>query len=100
MEHLKGWIVRSTHLETVKLANLEHRVDGIGGGTTGRIEYVNRHFDRKVTWDDAVWLAETWHEPLVIKGLQSPEDAEMALLGATAVAGFSSQRLARSGSTL
>lgn len=69
-----------------ELANVAHRVDALGGGAMGLIEYVNSQFDRTVTWDDAAWLAEQWDGPFCIKGLQSAEDAKRAVeIGASAV---------------
>lgn len=69
-----------------KLANVAHRVDALGKGAMGLIDYVNSQFDRTVTWDDAAWLAEQWGGPFVIKGLQSPEDAKRAVeIGASAL---------------
>lgn len=69
-----------------KLANVAHRVDALGKGSMGLIDYVNSQFDRTVTWDDAAWLAQQWDGPLVIKGLQSPADAKRAVeIGATAL---------------
>ena len=54
-----------------RLANVAHRVDALGSGAMGLIEYVNSQFDRTVTWDDAAWLAEQWDGPFVIKGSTS-----------------------------
>ena len=69
-----------------KLANVAHRVDALGKGAMGLIDYVNSQFDRSVTWDDVAWLAEQWDGPIVIKGLQSPVDAKRAVeVGATAL---------------
>lgn len=69
-----------------RLANVMHRVDALGGGAMGLIDYVNSQFDRTVTWDDAAWLAEQWDGPFVIKGLQSADDAKRAVeIGATAI---------------
>jgi L-lactate dehydrogenase (cytochrome) len=68
------------------LANVAHRVDALGGGSMGLIDYVNSQFDRTVTWDDAEWLVKQWNGPFVIKGLMSPGDAARARdIGATAV---------------
>lgn len=68
------------------LANVAHRVDALGKGAMALIDYVNSQFDRTVTWDDVAWLAEQWDGPLVIKGLQSAEDAQRAVeIGATAI---------------
>ena len=69
-----------------RLANVVHRVDAIGGGTIGLMEYVNGQFDRTVTWDDAAWLVEQWDGPLLIKGLQTAEDARQArAIGASGI---------------
>jgi len=69
-----------------RLANVAHRVDALGSGAMGLIEYVNSQFDRTVSWDDAAWLAEQWDGPFVIKGLLSADDAKRALdIGASAI---------------
>lgn len=81
-----GWLFNLLLSPDFKLANVAHRVDALGGGAMGLIDYVNSQFDRTVTWDDAAWLAEQWQGPFVIKGLQSPGDAKRALdIGATAL---------------
>lgn len=61
-----------------RLANVAHRVDALGKGSMGLIEYVNSQFDRTVTWKDAEWLIGEWDGPMVIKGLQTVEDARLA----------------------
>jgi len=69
-----------------RLANVAHRVDALGGGAMGLIDYVNSQFDRTLTWKDAEWLAGEWAGPFVIKGTQSAEDAQRARdIGATAI---------------
>ncbi|MFV8817559.1 alpha-hydroxy acid oxidase [Haliea sp. E17] len=69
-----------------RLANVAHRVDALGGGAMGLIDYVNSQFDRSVTWDDVAWLVEQWDGPFLIKGLQSAQDARRAMdVGATGV---------------
>lgn len=59
------------------------------GGAEGRglaMDYINKQFDRSVTWEDAAWLARLWDGPFVIKGLLSAEDAVRARdIGASAV---------------
>ena len=81
-----GWAFNLLRNPDFKLANVVHRVDAIGKGTVGLVEYVNNQFDRTVTWDDAAWLCEQWQGPFVIKGLQTEEDARRAAeIGASAV---------------
>jgi L-lactate dehydrogenase (cytochrome) len=61
-----------------KLANVAHRVDALGKGGMGLIDYVNSQFDRSVGWKEAEWLVDLWDGPMVIKGLQSVDDARRA----------------------
>ena len=81
-----NWLVHLALNPDFKLANVAHRVDALGGGAMGLIDYVNSQFDRSVTWDDLAWLIEQWGGPFVIKGLQSPADAKRAVdVGASAI---------------
>lgn len=80
------WLLHFIGNPDFKLANVAHRVDALGKGALGLIDYVNSQFDRTVTWEDAAWLAKQWQGPFVIKGIQSVEDAKRAVdIGASAV---------------
>ena len=68
-----------------RLANVAHRVDALGKGAMGLIDYVNSQFDRGVTWADAEWVAREWGGPFAIKGMSTVADAKQAVaIGATA----------------
>lgn len=68
------------------LANVANRVDALGGGSMGLIDYVNSQFDRSVTWKDAEWLAREWGGHFVVKGVLSVADAVRARdIGASAI---------------
>lgn len=80
------WLYHTLTSPGFKLANVAHRVDALGAGAMGLIDYVNSQFDRTVSWDDVAWLAEQWQGPFVIKGLQSASDAVRAAeVGASAI---------------
>lgn len=80
------WLYNLTRDSDFRLANVVHRVDALDKGAMALIDYVNSQFDRTVTWEDAAWLAEQWDGPFVIKGIQSPADAQRAVeIGATAL---------------
>jgi len=80
------WAINVIRHRDFQLANVAHRVDAIGSGTTSLVQYVNEQFDRTVNWDDAAWLAEQWPGPFVIKGLQTADDARSAVeIGASAI---------------
>lgn len=80
------WLYNLSRDADFRLANVVHRVDALGQGAMALIDYVNSQFDRTVTWEDAAWLAEQWDGPFVIKGIQSPADAQRAVeIGASAL---------------
>jgi L-lactate dehydrogenase (cytochrome) len=41
-------------------------------------EYINTMFDPSLSWRDLDWLRSVWSGPLVIKGIQSVDDAVLA----------------------
>ncbi|MDH4075717.1 MAG: alpha-hydroxy-acid oxidizing protein [Acidimicrobiia bacterium] len=42
-------------------------------------EYMNSQFDAALSWRDVEWLQSVWSGPLVLKGIQSPADAKLAV---------------------
>lgn len=65
----------------ITAANFAHmKIEG------GLIQFVNAQFSRRVTWEDARWLRETWGGKFAVKGLSTPDDARRAIgIGADAV---------------
>ncbi len=81
-----GWLFSLLRDRNFKMANVEHRVDALGGGAMAMVDYVNSQFDRSLTWDDAAWLRQEWGGPFLIKGMTTAGDARRALeIGATGV---------------
>ncbi|MDQ4119685.1 MAG: alpha-hydroxy-acid oxidizing protein [Actinomycetota bacterium] len=76
--HPRWWIDLLT-TEPLRFASLSTT-----GGTP--FEMINRVFDPALTMDDVDWLRETWPGKLVIKGVQTVEDARRVVdAGADAV---------------
>ena len=73
--HWTFHFLRSPHFD---LANVSHRIDALGQGAMGLIDYVNSQFDRSVTWHDVEWLRAHWDGPLLLKGVLNLEDALQA----------------------
>ena len=81
-----GWTWHTLTNPDFRLANVAHRVDALGEGAMGLIDYVNSQFDRSVTWKDVEWLIAQWGGPFVIKGISSLGDAVRAKkIGASAI---------------
>lgn len=53
----------------------------VGDGTDAisLAEYVGSQFDPALSWDDVDWFRDRWDGPLVLKGIQSVEDARIAV---------------------
>ncbi|XP_077490964.1 2-Hydroxyacid oxidase 1-like [Amblyomma americanum] len=46
---------------------------------SGLTKYTNDFFDQSLTWDDVNWLKNATSLPIVLKGIMTPEDAELAV---------------------
>ena len=67
-----------TH-EPLAFANVAHLSQYGGGGDMGRGQYVMMNFDQKLAWSDVEWLQSVWSGPIVLKGIQTVDDAERAV---------------------
>lgn len=63
--------IRAVNLDESLMASA-HDADGIA-------KHARQTFDQAITWADLAWLKEVTGLPLVLKGLLSPEDAELAV---------------------
>ncbi|MEY2966777.1 MAG: hypothetical protein RLY50_827 [Actinomycetota bacterium] len=51
-----------------------------GGGTAVTLsEFIAAQFDPSLSWDDIAWFRERWSGTIVIKGIQSVDDASLAV---------------------
>ena len=41
-------------------------------------DYINTQFDPALSWDDVEWLRSVWSGPILLKGVQTVEDAKLA----------------------
>jgi len=51
---------------------------GDGASPVTLADYINTQFDPALSWDDVDWLRSIWDGPIVLKGVQSVEDAVLA----------------------
>ena len=67
-----------TH-EPMVFANVAHHADHGADAGMPMAEHVMKNFDQKLSWDDVEWLQSIWDRPLVLKGIQTVEDARRAV---------------------
>lgn len=74
--------------EPIRFANVVGRDDvGDGGSPVQVADYIHTQFDPVLSWSDVEWLRAQWDGAVVIKGIQTVEDAKIAAgLGVSAVA--------------
>ena len=65
--------------EPLEFANVAHVPAHAAGANMGRGEYVMANFDQRLSWKDIEWLQSIWDGPIVLKGIQTVEDAIRAV---------------------
>ena len=75
-----GWTWDFLRSDPIVFSSAISRDAGSSGGVDamGLAEYVNEQFDPCLTWKDVDWLRSAWNGPIVIKGVQTVEDAVLS----------------------
>jgi L-lactate dehydrogenase (cytochrome) len=82
-----GWTWSFVRGDPIRFANVVGKEVGDGSAPVSLAHYINTQFDPTLSWRDVEWLRDAWSGPLVIKGIQSVEDARIAAdAGITAIA--------------
>jgi L-lactate dehydrogenase (cytochrome) len=70
-----AWTWAFARSDPITFAN----VAGHGGDAVSLSGYVAEQFDPSLSWADIEWFRDNWNGPIVIKGIQSVEDARLAV---------------------
>ena len=75
-----SWTWRFARSEPIRFANIVDRGYAIEDGTTAvsLAEFTNSQFDQTLSWDDVDWMRSNWNGPLILKGIQTVDDAVLA----------------------
>lgn len=73
-----GWAWGFLTSEPIVFANVAGNASVDGSDAISLAEYVGDQFDPGLSWDDVDWLRGHWDGPIVVKGIQSVEDASIA----------------------
>jgi L-lactate dehydrogenase (cytochrome) len=74
-----GWTWDFIRAEPITFANVVGRSVGDGSDAITLAAYANEQFDPTLSWKDVAWLQSVWDGPLVLKGIQTVADAEIAV---------------------
>jgi L-lactate dehydrogenase (cytochrome) len=73
-----GWTWSFVRSEPIRFANVVGRDVGDGASPVTLSDYINTQFDPSLSWADVDWLRSVWDGPIVLKGIQTVEDAVLA----------------------
>ena len=73
-----AWTLDFLSNEPITFSNCVGAEGGHGEGAVALADYVNSQFDPSLSWRDIDWFREQWDGPVMLKGIQSPEDAAIA----------------------
>ena len=63
----------------ITFTNIVGQHDEDGSTAISLADHVARQFDQALSWDDIDWLRSIWDGPIVLKGIQTVEDAKQAV---------------------
>jgi L-lactate dehydrogenase (cytochrome) len=82
-----GWTWDFVRSDPIRFANVLGTGVGSGESAVSLSEYINTQFDPGLSWKDIEWFQSIWKGPIMLKGIQSVEDARIAAdLGVTSIA--------------
>jgi L-lactate dehydrogenase (cytochrome) len=75
-----GWTWKFVRSDPIRFANIVGRGSAVGDGSTAvaLAEFTNAQFDQALSWADVDWLRSVWDGPLLLKGIQTVDDARIA----------------------
>jgi L-lactate dehydrogenase (cytochrome) len=74
-----AWAWAFLRSEPIRFANVVGRQVGDGATPVSLSDYINTQFDPGLSWADIDWLRQNWDGPIVVKGIQTVEDARLAV---------------------
>ena len=72
------WTWRFVRAEPIRFANVTGRAVGDGAEAVSLHQYIDTQFDPTMSWSDLEWLRDRWSGPIVVKGVQTVDDAVLA----------------------
>jgi L-lactate dehydrogenase (cytochrome) len=73
-----AWTWAFVRADPIRFANVVGSSVGDGDTAVSLAAQVNSQFDRSLSWADVEWMRSVWNGPIVIKGIQTVDDARLA----------------------
>ena len=72
------WTWDFVRSEPIRFANVAGRGADDGSTAVALADYINDQFDPSLSWRDLEWFRSVWDGPIVLKGVQTVDDAVLA----------------------
>lgn len=72
------WTRDFLRAEPIVFANVVGRGIGDGSDAVSLSDYINSQFDPGLNWKTVDWIRSIWKGPVILKGIQTVEDSEIA----------------------
>jgi L-lactate dehydrogenase (cytochrome) len=72
-----GWTWSFLRGEPIRFANVAG--ESHGASPVNLSDFINTQFDPALSWNDVDWLRSVWDGPIVVKGIQTVDDALLAV---------------------
>ena len=73
-----SWTWQFLRSDPIRFANVVGRDVGDGSSPIKLADYINTQFDPGLSWRDIDWLKSVWDGPIIVKGIQTVDDARRA----------------------
>jgi L-lactate dehydrogenase (cytochrome) len=73
-----GWTWDFVRAEPITFANVTGASTADGSSAVTLADYINGQFDPALSWRDLDWFRSEWDGPIVLKGIQTVDDARIA----------------------
>src|SRR6266487_2070663 len=73
-----GWTWDFVRSEPITFANVAETIVAGGSSAVRLADYINGQFDPSLSWRDLDWFRAEWDGPIVLKGIQTVDDARLA----------------------
>jgi L-lactate dehydrogenase (cytochrome) len=74
-----SWTWAFVRSEPIRFANVRSGADDGSNTAVNLSQYINSQFDPTLSWDDIDWFRSLWKGNVVVKGIQSVQDARIAV---------------------
>ena len=72
------WTLDFVTHEPITFANVAQSSGNAGGTAVTLSDFISQQFDPALSWDDIAWFRSEWDGPIILKGVQTVDDAVLA----------------------